>query len=192
MFHSTSRSTRKASASSRSSSSTKCRTDDKKVPQYLMVLTEPKDGLPFDFNQVRVFTWNVKRHRYETAYRERFEGMLPVTMGKEDFGKEGVLPTFVVRVIDEDGKLSERKYKLNTPIVREFWRREKRRPNSAKSRAKRQRKSATANDNHAAVPCTSSRPEDRLCRDGACPSLAIDELSSGEDGTISRRLVSRR
>ena len=90
----------------------------KKVPQYLMVLTEPKDGLPFDFNQVRVFTWNVKRHRYETAYRERFEGMLPVTMGKEDFGKEGVLPTFVVRVVDEDGKLSERKYKLNTPIVR--------------------------------------------------------------------------
>ena len=92
--------------------------EDKKIPQYLMVLTEPKDGLPFDFNQVRVFTWNVKRHRYETAYRERFEGVLPVTLGKEDFGKEGVLPVFVVRVIDEDGKLSERKYKLNTPIVR--------------------------------------------------------------------------
>ena len=34
---------------------------DKKVPQYLTVLTEPKDGLPFDFNQIRVFTWNVKR-----------------------------------------------------------------------------------------------------------------------------------
>ncbi len=90
----------------------------KKVPQYLMVLTEPKDGLPFDFNQVRVFTWNVKRHRYETAYRERFEGMLPVTLSKEDFGKEGVLPTFTVQVIDQDGRLSERKYKLNTPIVR--------------------------------------------------------------------------
>ena len=44
---------------------------DKKVAQYLTVLTEPKDGLPFDFNQIRVFTWNVKRHRYETAYRER-------------------------------------------------------------------------------------------------------------------------
>ena len=33
---------------------------DKKVAQYLTVLTEPKDGLPFDFNQIRVFTWNVK------------------------------------------------------------------------------------------------------------------------------------
>ena len=115
----------------------------KKVPQYLMVLTEPKDGLPFDFNQVRVFTWNVKRHRYETAYRERFEGMLPVTLSKEDFGKEGVLPTFTVRVIDEDGKLSERKYKLNTPIVRRVLapgeeptrlRKEQRKPSAKKHR----------------------------------------------------------
>ena len=92
--------------------------DDKKVPQYLMVLTEPKDGLPFDFNQFRVFTWNVRRHRYETAYRERIEGVLPVTVSHEDFGKEGVLPMFTVKVLDDDGKTSERKYKLNTPIVR--------------------------------------------------------------------------
>lgn len=91
---------------------------DTKVPQYLMVLTEPKDGLPFDFNQFRVFTWNVKRHRYETAYRERIEGILPVIVKQEDFGKEGVLPAFVVRVLDDDGKISERKYKLNTPMVR--------------------------------------------------------------------------
>ena len=83
-----------------------------------MVLTEPKDGLPFDFNQFRVFTWNIRRHRYETAYRERLEGMLPVTVATEDFGKEGVLPIFVVRALEEDGKVAERKYKLNTPIVR--------------------------------------------------------------------------
>jgi SH3-like domain-containing protein len=91
---------------------------DKKIPQFLMALTEPKDGMPFDFNQFRVFTWNVRRHRYETAYRERIEGMLPVTVAHEDFGKEGVLPVFVIRALDEDGKTSERKYKLNSPIVR--------------------------------------------------------------------------
>ena len=91
---------------------------DKKVPQYLTVLTEPKDGLPFDFNQIRVFTWNVKRHRYETAYRERMEGVLPVTVGHETFDKEGTLPIFVVRVRDDTGTVTERKYKLNTPIVR--------------------------------------------------------------------------
>lgn len=94
---------------------------DKKVPQYLTALTEPKDGLPFDFNQIRVFTWNVKRHRYETAYRERMEGVFPVTISQENFDKEGVLPVFVVRVLDDDGKTSERKYKLNTPIVRRVY-----------------------------------------------------------------------
>jgi SH3-like domain-containing protein len=91
---------------------------DKKVAQYLTVLTEPKDGLPFDFNQIRVFTWNVRRHRYETAYRERMEGILPVTVSQENFEKEGVLPVFVIRVKDDNGNVAERKYKLNTPIVR--------------------------------------------------------------------------
>jgi hypothetical protein len=91
---------------------------DKKVPQYLTVLTEPKDGLPFDFNQIRVFTWNVKRHRYETAYRERLQGDLPVTVSRENFDKEGELPVFILRVKDDDGNIAERKYKLNTPMVR--------------------------------------------------------------------------
>ncbi len=91
---------------------------DKKVAQYLTVLSEPKDGMPFDFNQIRVFTWNVKRHRYETAYRERMEGVLPVTVTQENFDKEGVLPVFVIREKDDSGNVIERKYKLNTPIVR--------------------------------------------------------------------------
>jgi len=92
---------------------------DKKVPQYLMLLTEPKDGMPFDYNQARVFTWNVKRHRYETAYRERnLNGVLPVTVSHEVFGKEGDLPTFTLRVKDDKGNVIERKYKMNTPIVR--------------------------------------------------------------------------
>jgi SH3-like domain-containing protein len=91
---------------------------DKKVPQYLTVLSEPKDGLPFDFNQIRVFTWNVRHHRYETAYRERVEGVLPVTLSQETFDKEGVLPVFVIRTKDDIGKIIERKYKFNTPMVR--------------------------------------------------------------------------
>jgi hypothetical protein len=92
---------------------------DKKVPQYLALLTEPKDGQPFDYNKVHVFTWNVKKHRYETAYRERnLNGVLPVTVTREDFGKEGNLPVFILRVKDAVGNMSERKYKLNTPIVR--------------------------------------------------------------------------
>jgi SH3-like domain-containing protein len=92
---------------------------DKKVSQYLCVLTEPHDGLPYDYNQVRVFTWNVRKHRYETAYREHgLNGVLPVTVTKEDFDKEGTLPVFMLRVKDDAGNVSERKYKMNTPIVR--------------------------------------------------------------------------
>lgn len=93
--------------------------DGKSVPQYLMLLTEPKDGMAFDYNQLRVFTWNVKRHRYETAYRERsLQGELPVTVSYEDFGKEGNLPVFTIHARDKNGTLTERKYKLNTPIVK--------------------------------------------------------------------------
>ena len=92
---------------------------DRRVPQYLVLFSENKDGMPFDFNQVRVFTWNVKRHRYETAYREHgLNGVLPVTVSHETFDKEGDLPVFAVRVKDDAGNVTERKYKLNTPIVR--------------------------------------------------------------------------
>ena len=91
----------------------------KKVSQYLCVITEPHDGLPYDYNQIRVFTWNARKHRYETAYREHgLNGVLPVTVTTEDFGKEGTLPVFIVRVKDDSGNVIERKYKLNTPNVR--------------------------------------------------------------------------
>lgn len=88
------------------------------VPQYLVLLNEPRDGQPTDYNQIKVFTWNVKKHRYETAYRERVNGNLPVTVTHEDFEKEGTLPVFVLRAADSNGNVSERKYKLNNPIVR--------------------------------------------------------------------------
>ncbi len=91
---------------------------DHTLPEYLLILTEPKDGLPFDFNQARVFSWNVKRHRYETAYRERLQGVLPVTVTHEAFDKEGTLPVFVLRTKDDAGNVAERKYKFNSPIVR--------------------------------------------------------------------------
>jgi hypothetical protein len=92
---------------------------DKNVSQYLCVLTEPHDGLPYDYDQIRVFTWNTKKHRYETAYREHgLSGVLPVTVTSENFDKEGTLPVFILRVKDDSGNITERKYKMNSPIVR--------------------------------------------------------------------------
>ena len=93
--------------------------EDKQEPQYLVLLNEPKDGLPWDFNQIRIFTRNRAKHRYETAYRERnLEGYLPVKTGHQDFGKEGDLPTFTIRKKNDDGQMVDITYKLNGPIVR--------------------------------------------------------------------------
>jgi hypothetical protein len=41
-----------------------------------------------------------------------------VTVSQEDFGKEGTLPVFVLHVKDDNGTVSDRTYKMNTPIVR--------------------------------------------------------------------------
>ncbi len=88
-------------------------------PQYLVLLTEPRDGLPFDYNQVRVFSWNLRAHRYETAYREHnLVGIFPVSSGEKNFGKEGTLPAFTLRLQDENGQTVTREYKLNGPMVR--------------------------------------------------------------------------
>ena len=68
------------------------------VPDYLTVLTEYKDGLPYDFDEVRVFTWDVRHHRYGTAYVERnLAGYFPVTVGQQDF-PDGPEPVFTIRV----------------------------------------------------------------------------------------------
>jgi SH3-like domain-containing protein len=93
--------------------------NDKNVPQYLCAITEPHDGSPYDYDQIRVFTWNTHKHRYETAYREHgLNGFLPITVTTENFDKEGTLPVFILHVKDDNGNLIDRKYKLNTPIVR--------------------------------------------------------------------------
>ena len=92
---------------------------NKDEPYYLVLLSEPKDGMPFDYNQVRVFSWNLRKHRYETAYRERnIFGLLPVSVGHESFDKLGDEPTFTIRVRDENGQIRELKYRLEGVIVK--------------------------------------------------------------------------
>jgi SH3-like domain-containing protein len=92
---------------------------DKQVAQYLVLMSNPKDGLPYDYDSIRVFSWNAKRHHYETAYRERnIFGVYPVTSGMEEFGKEGAEPVFTIQVKDETGVIVPRKYRMIQPVVR--------------------------------------------------------------------------
>jgi hypothetical protein len=76
---------------------------DKMVPEYVSVTNAFKDGLPYDFNQIRVFTWNTKKHRYETAYRQRdIEGVLPLKIGTTTNAQGQTLPTFTVTLATSD------------------------------------------------------------------------------------------
>jgi SH3-like domain-containing protein len=82
---------------------------DKNIPIYVTVMSPYKAGLTYDFDQVRVFTWNVKKHRYETGFRDKnIEGYLPITikMAPDPYGKSATAttpaPTFNYKVLADD------------------------------------------------------------------------------------------
>lgn len=68
------------------------------VPEYVTAMSPPRSGLPFDFDQIRVFTWSVKRHRYETAFRIRpIQGFFPVKVGTQPTNN-GTEPVFSFQI----------------------------------------------------------------------------------------------
>ncbi len=116
---------------------------DKNIPVYVVAYAPYKAGLPYDFDQVRVFTWNKAKHRYETAYRERnIEGFLPLVVGTQQLDpvKDAktinslgpALPTFSYKVLSADavivvdpvtgvptpGQLIEKDFRLEGTYVR--------------------------------------------------------------------------
>jgi hypothetical protein len=78
------------------------------APNYVVVLSPYNDGLPYDFDQIRVFAWNVKKHRYEGAFRKRdIAGYLPVTLTHQVTDATGPLaatpvPVFTIKIATPD------------------------------------------------------------------------------------------
>lgn len=82
-------------------------------PQYLLAATHGPEGQPCDFTALRVYTWNGKRERYETAFIEnRLCGQLPIHTGKGPKDE----PEFRFRIMEGDKE--ERVYRLMQTVVR--------------------------------------------------------------------------
>jgi hypothetical protein len=82
-------------------------------PQYLVAGTRNSEGQPCDFTVLRVYTWNQKRTRYETAFIENnLCGQMPVRVDKGPKGE----PEFRFRQMN--GPKEERVYHLTQTVVR--------------------------------------------------------------------------
>jgi len=75
--------------------------EDKKHSHWLWT-TQSQKYAPFEFDGLRLFTYNTRRHRYETAYRERnLRGFFPVM---------AQAPSFKIIAEDDTGSLWLRSY----------------------------------------------------------------------------------
>ncbi|MGB7284886.1 MAG: SH3 domain-containing protein [Candidatus Acidiferrum sp.] len=82
-------------------------------PQYLVAAARGPEGQPCDFTTIRVYTWNVHRQRYETAFVENdLCGQLPVEIGKSAKSE----PEF--RFHELNDPQDQRVYRLMQTVVR--------------------------------------------------------------------------
>ncbi len=82
-------------------------------PQYLVAGTRSSEGQPCDFTVLRVYTWNQRRTRYETAFIENnLCGQMPIRLGQGPKGE----PEFRFRQMS--GAKEERVYRLAQTVVR--------------------------------------------------------------------------
>ena len=77
---------------------------------YLWATIRRVAGLPHDFDEIRVFVWNPRASRYETAYRERnLTGFYPIVAGSSE-SPGGASPRFRLQLEDSSGQRFEKSY----------------------------------------------------------------------------------
>ena len=87
-------------------------------PWYLWATIHPRPGLPFDFDEIRVFVWNPTKSRYETSYRERnLIGFYPIEVHSVDT-REGPVPAFSLQLEDPTGRRFKKSYSMLGRVVK--------------------------------------------------------------------------
>ena len=83
---------------------------------YVVGERRPGSDPELDFTGIRVFTWNMRKQRYETAFRKQgLRGVYPLEVERVANN-----PTFRIYELDADGKTKQRRdYVMNGVIVRE-------------------------------------------------------------------------
>lgn len=93
--------------------------DGKRVNQYVVADLEPGIAPEYDFDRIRVFTWNRKRSRYETAFREnRIHGMYPIRIFS--YANKPAFEITELQDVDEPGRKVLKRYFMNGVLVREI------------------------------------------------------------------------
>jgi hypothetical protein len=87
--------------------------DEGEHPQYVVAGAKGPEGQTCDFTNLRVYTWYVKKERYETAFIENdLCGAMPIHIGTSPKGE----PEF--RFHDKEGAKEERVYRLIQTVIR--------------------------------------------------------------------------
>ena len=91
--------------------------DEEKGLKHHWLWTTLSGDDPVDFDSWRVFIWNLRRHRYETSYRQRdLSGYFPVQVEPADEKSTG--RTFHIITKDDDEKFRKRTYHFDGTLVR--------------------------------------------------------------------------
>jgi len=81
-------------------------------PWYLWA-TIHKAGLPYDFDEIRIFVWDARQSRYETSYRERnLMGIFPITVHAKQDQPGQPAAAFGFAVKDASGQRVDRNYTM--------------------------------------------------------------------------------